>query len=134
MDAFADLPAHVQRRFRALLTRPELAPAAEYFAKACAASRDHSALAAKALGEHGDHGPLISGCVRDHFPETVKDELRQLASWNRVLSEMARQSRPKRIAAATMRELAQAVATRDGAGFYGPQPYRAAITPDRRRA
>ena len=32
-----------------------------------------------ALAKYGDHGPLVSGVVRDHFPKAVKDELRMLA-------------------------------------------------------
>lgn len=133
-DPFAGLPAHVQRRFRALLARPELAASAEHFRRACEASRIHSMIAAEAFKGYGDHGPLISGCVRVHFPEYLKDTLRDVARRVTTESEAAHAARPKRIAAATMRELAQAIATRDGAGFYGPQPYRAAITPDRRRA
>lgn len=33
----------------------------------------------RALQQYGDHGPLISGIYRDHFPAEVKDELRTLA-------------------------------------------------------
>jgi hypothetical protein len=32
-----------------------------------------------ALSKYGDFGPLISGVVRDHFPDDVKKELRTLA-------------------------------------------------------
>lgn len=35
--------------------------------------------ATDALHAFGDHGSLISGCVRDHFPEGIKDRLRHLA-------------------------------------------------------
>jgi len=38
---------------------------------------DVVSLAAK---EYGDHGSLISGVYRDHFPDDVKDRLRFLAS------------------------------------------------------
>lgn len=26
---------------------------------------------------YGDHGPVVSGCVRSHFPEAIKDTLRK---------------------------------------------------------
>lgn len=107
-----------------LLNRADLAPAAELFAMACASSREHSALARRALTEYGDHGPLISGCVRDHFPEWVKDGLRALARDVTRCSGLAHSLRPKRVRTSTMRALGQAVAARDGSGFYGPQPGR----------
>ena len=30
----------------------------------------------RAFQLYGDHGPLISGCVREHFPDATKDVLR----------------------------------------------------------
>lgn len=45
--------------------------------KECADLR--SAVIDAALEEYGSHGSLISGCVREHFPELVKDRLRSLA-------------------------------------------------------
>lgn len=33
-----------------------------------------------ALRDYGDDGPLIAGCVREHFPEHIKSTLRDLAS------------------------------------------------------
>jgi hypothetical protein len=35
-------------------------------------------LVAQAESIYGDHGQLISGVIRDHFPDTVKDTLRSL--------------------------------------------------------
>lgn len=107
-----------------ILERSELQPAAQLFAKACHASRLHSRLAARAFDRYGDAGPQISGCVRDWWPEPVKNRLRQLARATSEFSDAAWNARPSRIRAATMRHLARSVATRDGSGFYGPQPYR----------
>lgn len=109
----------------AALNRPELATAAELFAKACHASRLHDIAARCALIRYGDHGPAISGCVRDHFPDAVKDRLRELARAVTRYSEAGYAARPPRIRFDTMRQLARSVATRDGSGFYGPQPLRA---------
>jgi len=55
--------------------RPDLQTAAYHFERACRASRAHSDLSLHALERYGDHGPLISGCVRDHFPDEIKDKL-----------------------------------------------------------
>lgn len=101
-----------------------LATAQNHFAAACFASRMHSAQAAKCLAIYGDHGAQISGCVRDHFPEATKDDLRY---WAREVSkqlDLAHANRPKRVRTATMVRLGREVATRDGSGFYGPQPIR----------
>ena len=107
---------------RNILARSDLQPAAAAFAEACGYSRSHSAMAAIALRDYGDHGPQISACVRDHFPEGVKDELRRLAYAVRDFSDKAWQLRPRGVRASTMRALSRAVAARDGSGFYGPQP------------
>jgi hypothetical protein len=107
---------------RNLLERPDLAPARDAFARQCGASRAHSALAQQALRDYGSHGPDISGCVREHFPEQVKETLRRLA--REASSREAYELRPPRVRMSTMRKLGQAVATRDGSGFYGPQPVR----------
>lgn len=48
--------------------------------RAAACSRAHDRLARQSLLAYGDHGPNISGCVREHFPTPVKDRLRRLAS------------------------------------------------------
>lgn len=105
-----------------VLNRPDLTLAAQMFANACRVSRDHSALALAALKRYGSHGPDISGCVREHFPERIKAELRLLAMTVTTYSDAAWKNRPRRVRAGTMRKLARAVAARDGSGFYGPQP------------
>lgn len=109
---------------RDLLADIKLAKAADRFAKACGASRRHSELAAQYLKEYGDHGSLISGCVRDHFPDDEKNTLRLLAFLVTEYSDAAYAARPARVRHSTIRKLGQLVATRDGAGFYGPQPLR----------
>ncbi len=105
-----------------LLNTPKLRASQICFEAACKASRDHSALAADAFTKYGDHGAQISGCVRDHFPEDVKNALRKLASLVTLNSQSAYDMRPARVRTATIRRLGQEVATRDGSGFYGPQP------------
>lgn len=105
---------------RNVLDRPDLARAADLFAEACAQSRAHAAAANIALKQYGDHGPLVSGCVRDHFPQCTRDYLRSLARNVGILSAAAYAARPPRVRHATMRNLSRAVARRDGSGFYGP--------------
>lgn len=108
------------------MRRPDIiarAPAvAAQFAMACAASRAHMALATAALETFGRHGPLVSGCVRSHFPEPVKQALRELARECGRRSDMARAARPRGMHASTVNRIACAIATRDGSGHYGPQP------------
>jgi hypothetical protein len=106
------------------LTDPKFAACVAHFARACRASRLHSSEARRAFANYGDHGALISGCVRDHFPETIKDRLRALARLVTHESIMARNVRPKYVRATTINHIGRLVATRDGSGFYGPQPYR----------
>lgn len=106
------------------LTNPRNAVMVARFAMQCAASREHSALAAIALAEYGDHGAQISGCVREHFPERIKGELRSLARQCSEYGDSARQARPPRMRRDTVNAIARMVATRDGSGFYGPQPLR----------
>lgn len=109
-----------------ILERADLASAGAQFVVACAASREHDRLAAEALEKFGAHGPQISGCVRDHFPSDVKDKLRALARDVTTYSDRGYALRPSRVRLDTMRHLARSIATRDGSGFYGPQPYRSA--------
>ena len=109
---------------RDLLTDETLAAARDEFAAACMFSRDHSASARLALNIYGDHGALISGCVREHFPDDIKNGLRFKARAVTRHLERAYALRPKRTRVATMVKLGRLVATRDGAGFYGPQPIR----------
>lgn len=107
-----------------ILARDDLREAQQLFAVACGASKLHNTLAAYGLERFGDHGAQISGCVRDHFPDKLKNELRALAQMVTRYSDLAHEQRPKRVRLDTMRHLARSVATRDGSGFYGPQPYR----------
>ena len=44
------------------------------------AAVDHGCLTKEAMDRYGDHGSLISGVMRDHFPPHVKDRLRHLAA------------------------------------------------------
>lgn len=107
-----------------ILSDPKFATVVEHFEKACRASRLHSSQAQRAFANYGDHGAQISGCVRDHFPETVKDELRMLARKVTEESVDAMLARPARVHRGTINRIGRLVATRDGSGFYGPQPYR----------
>lgn len=108
------------------LDNPKFRQSQSFFEQACAASRMHDLEAASALSRYGDHGPQISGCVRDHFPDFVKRDLRFWAHEVSRLSDLAYMHHPKWSRMSTMRHLASAVATRDGSGFYGPQPFRGA--------
>jgi hypothetical protein len=105
-----------------LLERRDLRAARDWFEIACAASRYHSEIAARALAEHGDQGPEISGVVRDHFPEHVKETLRQMAAAVTKHTDAAYKLRPRGVRHSTMKALARAVAASRGSGFYGPQP------------
>jgi hypothetical protein len=101
---------------------PAYAATVAHFLKACAFSRAHSNLAAYALETFGSQGPGISGCVRSHFPESIKTELRGLARAVSEESDKAREAAPKYSRADSIRTLGRYVATRYGSGFYGPQP------------
>jgi hypothetical protein len=105
-----------------LLDSPKFAEVVTHFEAACKASRHHGVLADEALQQFGSYGPPISGAVRDHFPDTYKDELRRLARLVTEESDKAYAARPKRVRHETVRWLGQLVATRYGSGFYGPQP------------
>ena len=60
--------------------RDEIAAAAlEDMRLAYGMRRAHARLAAWAGRRYGDHGPLISGVVRGHFPDQIKTALRLLA-------------------------------------------------------
>jgi hypothetical protein len=105
-----------------ILKRADLRLSMICFENACRVSREHNALAAKALDRYGDHGTQISGIVRDHFPDHVKAELRLLAASITSYSDAAWKHRPHRVRVSTVRALSRAIAARDGSGFYGPQP------------
>lgn len=104
------------------LDNPRFAAAQSEFESACHASRAYDARLAEALRDHGDHGPAVSGAGRDHFPAETKEHLRRIAQAVAYHSDRGHALRPKYARSAAMRRLAQEVATRDGSGFYGPQP------------
>lgn len=91
--------------------------------QSCVASKEHSTLASNALTMYGDEGSLISGCVREHFPQEIKDALRNLAHAVTAHSDAAFAARPSRVRHATMIHIAKLVAGEVGHGFYGFQPY-----------
>ena len=107
------------KRERALCDRPELQRAQAEFAKAAAASRAWDANFRFALSVYGGHGPAISGTEREHFPEGVKNRLRELAHSVTEYNERGRKLRPAGVRKTTMDELARVVCKRDGTGFYG---------------
>ncbi len=103
------------------LNDPKFADAVSHFENACKASRDHSSLASQSLEEFGKRGSLISGVVQDHFPEPLKNKLRDLARLVTSESDAAYAARPRYVRLATIRNLGKLVARRDGSGFYGPR-------------
>ena len=105
-----------------LLDRDDLVRPRFYFELACSFSLSHSRSAEAALKKYGDHGPIISGCVRDHFPDDVKHHLRNLARCATANLEHAHKARPRGVRHATIRALGRAVSARDGCGYYGPKP------------
>jgi hypothetical protein len=106
------------------LTDPKFAAVVRHYEHACDASRRHNRLAAHALNLYGSQGAQISGCVREHFPEPIKDRLRELARKVTTEGDAAAAARPARVRHDTIRHIGRLVATRDGSGFYGVQPYR----------
>lgn len=113
---------------------PKFDKAIEHFTRSVMASKEHSSLVESALNKYGDHGPQISGIVREHFPESVKYKLRDLARKVTAESDAAWAARPKGVRDSTMRKLSQAVAKLHGSGFYGPQPPRSSNPMRRNRA
>lgn len=96
------------------------AQAAEDMRLCYAFSRAHSKLARWAERTYGDHGPLISGSVRLHFPPHVKDCLRHLA--RKVTEHSGRSYAAWHNAGrrrATWFRLKEQTIARDGRGFYG---------------
>lgn len=110
-----------------ILSDPKFASVVAHYERACEASRLHRDMSKMAFDYYGNHGPQISGCVRDHFPEQIKNDLRNLA--RRVSDEMvkAKAARPKRTRLMTVARIGRLVATRDGVGFYGPAPFTKGI-------
>ena len=103
-------------------SHPKFDRAAELFAEACRLSRDHNKATQDALASYGDHGPQISGVIRDHFPDDIKKHLRLLCFLITDSSNAAWQARPKYVRNGTMLALSRMIAARDGSGFYGPRP------------
>ena len=106
---------------KTLLHRADLTPAALLFADCCAQSRAWDKAGRDALAAYGDHGPQVSGILRDHFPKCTQDHMRALARNISILSDAAWAARPARVHRSTMRKLSRAVVQRDGGGFYGPR-------------
>lgn len=105
------------------MTEPRFAHAVALLRESCTYGRRWDALMQAACEEYGDHGPLISGCGREHFPNTVKDQLRALARLASDANTEAYAARPSRVRMSTMRALARDVATYYGSGRYGPSPW-----------
>ena len=104
---------------RDLLTDPRFAESAAHFADGARASRNWDLEMGAALRKYGEHGPLISGCGRDHFPEHVKNILRTLARAVSTHNDLAMTKRPPRVRKDTMHALARLIVKRDGGGRYG---------------
>ena len=68
---------------------------------------------------YGDAGSAISGCVREYFPDHVKNLLRWLAHSVSDHSDRAVLFRPARVRTETMHNLGRAVTCAEGKGFYG---------------
>jgi hypothetical protein len=63
----------------------------EYFARLYGEyDETKSDLVNYACDTYGDHGPLVSGVVHDHFPEYVKDRLRFLSRASNEISDAQR--------------------------------------------
>lgn len=101
---------------------PRYAPAIEWFTKAAHASREWDRIFCEALDKYGSHGPLISGCGRDHFPAHIKDELRRLASAVNTCNAKGNDCRPYRTRKETMRRIARHIVAIEGGGYYGYSP------------
>lgn len=104
-----------------ILLRPDLAESRKLFEKAAARSRAWNRAVARAISKYGERpgGGHISGIYSDHFPEHVKDGLRNLARSVTEYGDAARAARPKRVRSETISALRLAVRRRYGGGFYG---------------
>lgn len=105
----------------ALLRRYDLAAPRELFKKAAARSRAWNKAVHRAIAKYGDRpsGGYISGIYSYHFPEHVKNGLRNLAHAVTEYNDAARAARPKRIRGETIEALRVAVRSQYGGGFYG---------------
>lgn len=74
-----DEPRKLPRFLRMPTHGEELARAREWASLALWCDDQHARIARIALDSFGSHGALVSGVVRDHFPDDVKATLRSLA-------------------------------------------------------
>ncbi len=116
-----NLPRSLTKAQTRFVSRPDLTLAAAHFAKAAEYSRNWDSLVAESLAKYGDKGAQISGICRDHFPQRVKEELRQLSQAVSDQNRTGNACRPSRVHAETLNRLARLVCRRDGTGFYGYQ-------------
>lgn len=105
-----------------LLVREDLATSRQCMERACEASRQHQALLTCAYRSYGRTGPDVQCVGQAHFPAPVKELLYGHAILVAYHEKMAYEARPKGVRKSTIDALGIAVATRDGSGFYGPQP------------
>jgi len=106
---------------RNIYSEPNFALAKMWFVDSCIASIQYDKILKQALSTFGDHGPNISGAGRQHFPATTRQRLRDQCRKVAYYSQMAWESKPKRVHDSTMRTLARQCANKHGFGFYGPQ-------------
>jgi len=109
------------------LNDPRFAHAVSEFESACHCSRAWDAKLKEYLEIYGNIGVAISGAGREHFPDDVKDHMRRIAKAVTHHSDLGHAARPYRVHTSTMIKVARAVASRDGSGFYGPQPYMVSL-------
>lgn len=83
-------------------------------------SRAHTRLADRAMSLYGDHGSLIAGVVRNHFPAPIKAKLRYHARSVTSLLDKSRASwRLSGRRFASWMKAKELVISQDGRGFYG---------------
>lgn len=97
-------------------------PFANAIAIACHHSREHSAEVKAALVMYGDgNGVQISGVIRDHFPDFVKESLRLRCAAISAVTDHAWKVRPPRVQRHTLLTLQSRIVHAVGTGFYGPK-------------
>jgi hypothetical protein len=101
-----------------LESRPDLLPAVKHFQECFRLSRAHNSLVRNALECYGDHGPQISGIMRDHFPDWVKRRLRKLCNQMNAAADAGMRARPRGVHRSTMLKLYREVRAQVGSGFY----------------